>query len=100
MIIINLQKSDSQTTIKETCKQTTFSAYYFLHLNKIYQGHTLKGMHLFFRDSMCYKTYHLYRLRQEEYMYVNHKVKKKKNLLIIMANANVVIVKAVSTFSL
>lgn len=42
MIIINLQKSDSQTTIKETCKQTTFSAYYLLYLNKIYQRHTPK----------------------------------------------------------
>lgn len=32
-------------------------------------------------------------------MHVNHKG-EKKNLLIIMANANVAIVKAVSTFSL
>lgn len=45
MIIINLQKSDSQPTIKETCKQTKFSAYYLLHLNKIYQRHTLKIMY-------------------------------------------------------
>lgn len=34
------------------------------------------------------------------YVCKSQREKKKKNLLIIMANANVVIVKAVSTFSL
>lgn len=44
MIIIDLQKSDSQTTIKETCKQTTFSAYYLLHLNKILETYSKKNV--------------------------------------------------------